>query len=44
VEGDRGFGSLFDSASLELLTLDVPGGNPDVDTQADLQSLQNSHP
>jgi molybdenum cofactor cytidylyltransferase len=42
LQGDQGFGPLFDSASFETVTLSVPGENPDVDTQADLLGLEES--
>jgi CTP:molybdopterin cytidylyltransferase MocA len=41
LEGDRGFAGL-DSASLETVTVDVTGDNPDVDTQADLHALEET--
>ena len=42
LEGDLGFGALLGSSSPDLVTIDVPGENPDVDTLADLQALENS--
>jgi CTP:molybdopterin cytidylyltransferase MocA len=39
LEGDQGFGALFDSGTLEAVALDVKGDNPDVDTRADLKAL-----
>jgi molybdenum cofactor cytidylyltransferase len=42
LEGDRGFGALLDPGSAEVVTVDVSGNNPDVDTRADLQALEES--
>jgi molybdenum cofactor cytidylyltransferase len=42
LQGDEGFGSLLHSAAPEAVTLNVPGGNPDVDTRADLLGLEES--
>jgi molybdenum cofactor cytidylyltransferase len=42
LEGDAGFGSLLGPGSAGVLVLDVPGGNPDVDTAADLHTLEGS--
>lgn len=42
LEGDVGFGALFDSSTPGSVTLDVPGDNPDVDTPADLQALEET--
>ena len=39
LQGDRGLAGLL-SASVETLTVDVPGDNPDVDTLADLHALE----
>jgi len=41
LEGDRGMGPLFAAHPELLVTIDVPGANPDVDTAADLHSLQD---
>ncbi len=40
LEGDLGFSALLDSSSPDMVTLDVAGDNPDVDTLADLQALE----
>ncbi len=40
LEGDRGFRALLDSGTQETVTLDVKGDNPDVDTRADLNALE----
>jgi molybdenum cofactor cytidylyltransferase len=40
LEGDHGFAGLADHDSVRVVTLDVPGDNPDVDTRADLQALE----
>ena len=40
LEGDHGFAGLADNASVRVVTIDVPGDNPDVDTPADLQALE----
>ena len=40
LEGDHGFAGLADHGSVRVATLDVPGDNPDVDTPADLQALE----
>lgn len=42
LQGDRGLADLLISASIETFTIDVPGDNPDVDTQADLHALEES--
>jgi molybdenum cofactor cytidylyltransferase len=42
LQGDRGFADLLVAASIETVTIDVPGDNPDVDTQADLHALQET--
>jgi CTP:molybdopterin cytidylyltransferase MocA len=42
LRGDRGLAALLASASLETVTVDVPGDNPDVDTQADLHALEET--
>jgi molybdenum cofactor cytidylyltransferase len=40
LDGDHGFAGLADQGSVRVVTLDVPGDNPDVDTPADLQALE----
>jgi molybdenum cofactor cytidylyltransferase len=40
LEGDHGFAGLAAHGSVGVVTLDVPGDNPDVDTPADLQALE----
>jgi molybdenum cofactor cytidylyltransferase len=40
LEGDHGFAGLAEHGSVRVVTLDVPGDNPDVDTPADLQALE----
>jgi CTP:molybdopterin cytidylyltransferase MocA len=42
LEGDRGFGPFFESHPELLQVIDVPGANPDVDTPADLHSLEDA--
>lgn len=42
LQGDLGFSALLDSSSRETVLIDVPGDNPDVDTPADLQVLEES--
>lgn len=42
LEGDRGLSGLLDSATVNQLLVTVSGDNPDVDTQADLQTLEES--
>jgi molybdenum cofactor cytidylyltransferase len=42
LQGDRGLADLLVSASIETVTIDVSGDNPDVDTQADLNALQET--
>jgi molybdenum cofactor cytidylyltransferase len=44
LRGDRGFATLLDSVAFPIVTLDVPGDNPDVDTRADLHALEESSP
>jgi len=44
LEGDRGFGALLGSNPAEIVTIDVKGDNPDVDTRADLNALEASSP
>jgi molybdenum cofactor cytidylyltransferase len=40
LSGDRGLAGLLDIISQPIVILDVPGDNPDVDTPADLQALE----
>ena len=40
LDGDHGFAGLADHGSVSVVTLDVPGDNPDIDTPADLQALE----
>lgn len=40
LKGDHGFSALLASGSPETVTLDVKGDNPDVDTRADLNTLE----
>jgi molybdenum cofactor cytidylyltransferase len=40
LDGDHGFAGLADHGSVRVVTLDVPGDNPDIDTPADLQALE----
>jgi molybdenum cofactor cytidylyltransferase len=42
LEGDRGFGALLGSNPREIVTIDVKGNNPDVDTRPDLNALEES--
>lgn len=42
LEGDAGFGALLQPGSPGVLVLDVAGDNPDVDTPADLHTLEGS--
>jgi molybdenum cofactor cytidylyltransferase len=44
LEGDLGFRALLDSNPPDMVTLDVAGDNPDVDTLADLRALEKSRP
>ena len=44
LEGDAGFGALFPAGSPGVALIDVAGRNPDVDTPADLDTLQGSWP
>jgi molybdenum cofactor cytidylyltransferase len=43
LEGDLGFSSLLDPTSADMVTLDVSGDNPDVDTRADLEALEKTN-
>ena len=40
VEGDRGLSAVLASQPGSVATLDLPGTNPDVDTQDDLRTLE----
>ena len=40
LDGDHGFASLAEHESVRVVTLDVSGDNPDIDTPADLQALE----
>jgi molybdenum cofactor cytidylyltransferase len=40
LDGDQGFAGLAAHGSVRVVTLDVPGDNPDIDTPADLQALE----
>ena len=42
LEGDAGFGALLQPGSPGVLVIDVAGDNPDVDTPADLHTLEGS--
>jgi len=42
LEGDRGFGPLIRQHPELVLEVDLPGDNPDVDTQADLAAIAES--
>jgi len=42
LQGDSGFALLLDSSSLDTLTVNVPGDNPDIDTRADLLGLEEA--
>ncbi len=44
LEGDAGLGVLLASGATGVTFIDVPGGNPGVDTPADLLSLKDSRP
>lgn len=44
LEGDAGFGSLFAPDAPDVMVLDVPGDNPDVNTPADLLALKDPRP
>ena len=39
LEGDTGLAALLTSDAIPVTIIDVPGINPDIDTPADLQSL-----
>jgi molybdenum cofactor cytidylyltransferase len=40
LDGDHGFAGFADQSSVRVVTLDVPGDNPDIDTPADLHALE----
>ena len=40
LDGDHGFAGLANLDSVRVVTLDVAGDNPDIDTPADLQALE----
>ena len=42
LDGDRGLAGPLQSASVETVTVDIPGDNPDVDTVADLHALEET--
>ena len=42
LEGDRGLSPLLASQPRAVATLDLPGANPDVDTQEDLRKLEGN--
>jgi CTP:molybdopterin cytidylyltransferase MocA len=44
LEGDLGFIAALDGSSPDVVTLDIAGDNPDVDTPADLQAIERAHP
>lgn len=44
LEGDSGFGELFAPGAPDVMVLDVPGNNPDVNTPADLLALKGPRP
>lgn len=44
LEGDWGFGRQFAPGAPDVMVLDVPGGNPDVNTPADLLTLKDPGP
>ena len=41
LEGDRGLGAVLSSMPAAVGLIDVAGGNPDVNTRADLEAIQN---
>jgi molybdenum cofactor cytidylyltransferase len=43
LSGDRGLGPLLAAEPARVVWVDVPGANPDVDTQADLAALAAGH-
>lgn len=42
LEGDAGFGPLLPPDSSDVMVIDVPGANPDIDTPADLHTIEGS--
>ena len=44
LEGDSGFGKRFTPGAPDVMVLDVPGDNPDVNTPADLLMLKDPRP
>lgn len=44
LQGDSGFATLLASPVVRASVIDVPGNNPDVDTRADLHTLEESSP
>jgi CTP:molybdopterin cytidylyltransferase MocA len=42
LEGDRGLSTVLASQPGSVATLDLPGANPDVDTQEDLRKLEGN--
>ena len=44
LQGDQGFNAVPASISRETVVIDVPGNNPDVDTVADLERLEELFP
>jgi molybdenum cofactor cytidylyltransferase len=42
LSGDAGLGPLLAAHGISIVTIDMPGRNPDVDTQADLTSLEGT--
>jgi molybdenum cofactor cytidylyltransferase len=44
LQGDRGIASLLNASSIETMIIDVPGDNPDIDTQDDLLALEELAP
>jgi molybdenum cofactor cytidylyltransferase len=42
LEGDAGFGPLLSPGSPGVAVIDVPGANPDIDTPADLHTIEGS--
>lgn len=44
ITGDRGLGTLLRSDEPGSVLLDLPGGNPDIDTAAELRALEGLNP
>jgi molybdenum cofactor cytidylyltransferase len=44
LQGDRGIAGLLMTHSIDTAMIDVPGDNPDIDTEADLRALQEPVP